>query len=67
MINNLLRKAPVQLASGDQILSWGRCLGRIKKSGFEPRTIFDIGVYKGTDVLYRAFPEAFYYLIDPSR
>lgn len=33
--------------------------------GFEPNTIFDIGVCMGTPGLYDDFPEALYVLIDP--
>jgi FkbM family methyltransferase len=31
-----------------------------------PRTIFDVGVAFGTFELYREFPDAFYYLVDPT-
>ena len=34
--------------------------------GFQPRTVFDIGVGFGTWGLYRAFPDAFYHLVDPT-
>ena len=34
---------------------------------FRPATVFDIGVAYGTYELYRAFPDAFYHLIDPTR
>lgn len=37
----------------------------LKKLGFVPRTVFDIGVAYGTDDLYRAFPQAHYYLVEP--
>ena len=33
--------------------------------GFAPKTIIDVGVYKGTPWLYRAFPDAKFHLIDP--
>lgn len=32
-----------------------------------PRTVFDIGVAEGTPWLYQAFPQAHYFLIDPTR
>ena len=40
-------------------------LKHINKLGFEPNTIFDIGVAKGTIGLYKAFPKSFFVLIDP--
>ena len=47
--------------------SWARTMGVLKHHGFSPATIFDIGVGYGTFPLYRAFPDAFYHLIDPAR
>ena len=38
----------------------------LKHHGFSPVTVFDIGVGYGTFPLYRAFPHAFYHLIDPA-
>jgi len=39
----------------------------LKSRGFQPRTVFDVGVAFGTFELYREFPDAFYYLIDPTQ
>ena len=47
--------------------SWARTMGVLKHHGFSPATVFDIGVGYGTFPLYRAFPNAFYHLIDPAR
>lgn len=47
--------------------SWPRTMAVLKHHGFAPATVFDIGVAYGTFPLYRAFPEAFYHLIDPAR
>jgi FkbM family methyltransferase len=47
--------------------SWARTMGVLKHHGFSPTTVFDIGVGYGTFPLYRAFPNAFYHLIDPAR
>jgi FkbM family methyltransferase len=47
--------------------SWTRTMGVLKHHGFSPATIFDVGVGYGTFPLYRAFPRAFYHLIDPAR
>ena len=47
--------------------SWTRTMGVLKHHGFSPATIFDVGVGYGTFPLYRAFPRAFYHLIDPAQ
>ena len=47
--------------------SWARTMGVLKHHGFCPVTVFDIGVGYGTFPLYRAFPDAFYHLIDPAQ
>src|SRR5262252_2331730 len=47
--------------------SWPRSMAVLKHHGFSPATVFDIGVGYGTFPLYRAFPDAFYHLIDPAR
>lgn len=46
---------------------WTAGLDTLKARGFSPRTVFDIGVATGTDELYDAFPDATYYLVDPTR
>jgi FkbM family methyltransferase len=46
--------------------SWSRTMGVLKHHGFSPATVFDVGVGYGTFPLYRAFPDAFYHLIDPA-
>lgn len=40
-------------------------LGFVKNRGFQPRTVFDIGVGYGTPWLYEAFPGAHFVLIEP--
>lgn len=65
--NHLLEKFSLQLARSGKLPSWDYCLSHIKASGFRPKTVFDVGVARGTEILYRAFPDAFYYLVDPSR
>jgi FkbM family methyltransferase len=47
--------------------SWSRTMAVLKHHGFSPATVFDVGVGYGTFPLYRAFPDAFYHLIDPAR
>jgi FkbM family methyltransferase len=46
--------------------SWRATADVIKRHGLRPRTVFDIGVAYGTYELYREFPDAFYYLVDPT-
>lgn len=40
-------------------------LEHVKRIGFTPKTIFDVGVAKGTRDLYKAFPDSFFVLIEP--
>ena len=40
-------------------------LTQLSNNGFQPNTIFDVGVAKGTRDLYRAFPKSFFVLIEP--
>lgn len=57
-----------KISSGEASMqNWATCLELLKARGFQPRTIFDIGVAMGTPELYAAFPDASYYLIDPTR
>ena len=65
--NQLMEKFSLQLGTSGKMPSWKYCLNHIKKIGFRPKTIFDVGIARGTEILYQAFPNAFYYLIDPSR
>jgi FkbM family methyltransferase len=46
--------------------SWRHSFRIFERYGFSPATVFDIGVGFGTPALYHAFPDAFYYLIDPT-
>ncbi len=64
----LQRYAGMIVHSGDDFVStWPLVLGKLKRRGFQPRTVFDVGVARGTPDLYAAFPDAHYYLIDPTR
>ena len=38
---------------------------QLKDNGFNPYTIIDVGVAKGTPDLYDVFPDSFFYLIEP--
>ena len=39
--------------------------GYVKSRGFQPQTVFDVGVGNGTPWLYGAFPDAHFVLIEP--
>ncbi len=39
----------------------------MKRHGITPKTVFDIGIAKGTPDLYAAFPNAEYHLFDPTQ
>jgi FkbM family methyltransferase len=52
--------------AGRLLSAWPSALRDLKRRGFQPRTIFDIGVADGTPDLYAAFPHAEYYLVDPT-
>jgi FkbM family methyltransferase len=47
--------------------SWEKSFAVLRRHGLCPATVFDIGVAYGTYELYRAFPDAHYHLIDPTR
>jgi FkbM family methyltransferase len=40
-------------------------LKNLKKLGFYPKVVFDVGVANGTPWLYSAFPDAMFYLFEP--
>jgi FkbM family methyltransferase len=46
--------------------SWEKSFAVLRRYGLQPATVFDIGVAYGTYELYRAFPDAYYHLIDPT-
>ena len=39
--------------------------GYLKRLGFQPRTVVDVGVAYGTPPIYEAFPESFLVLVEP--
>lgn len=49
------------------IAMWVSGTHTLKGMGFEPRTVFDLGVAAGTPDLYDAFPKARFVLVDPTR
>lgn len=67
LLKDRLRPLVSALPQLSGLPSWARTMGVLKHHGFSPTTVFDIGVGYGTFPLYRAFPGAFYHLIDPAR
>jgi FkbM family methyltransferase len=66
-LKDVLRPFVSALPQLSGLPSWSRTMGVLKHHGFAPATVFDIGVGYGTFELYRAFPDAFYHLIDPAQ
>ncbi|MBN9541271.1 MAG: FkbM family methyltransferase [Reyranella sp.] len=64
---DVLRPFVSSLPALSGLPSWSRSMRVLQHHGFQPQTVFDIGVAYGTFPLYRAFPNAFYHLVDPAR
>jgi FkbM family methyltransferase len=67
VVRNLAAKAGVLIGRLDEAPNWEYSLGLLKKAGLRPKTVFDIGVARGTLRLYFAFPDATFHLIEPTR
>jgi len=65
-LKNALRPFVSALPQLSGLPSWSRSMAVLKHHGFSPATVFDIGVAYGTFPLYRAFPNAFFHLVDPA-
>lgn len=46
-------------------LGYQGILSNLKKYGFNPSYIFDVGVADGTPWLYESFPDAYYFMFEP--
>jgi FkbM family methyltransferase len=55
----------VEILRAGRAPSWDYSFAMLKKKGFNPNTIIDIGVARGTPVLYSAWPNAAFILVDP--
>lgn len=66
-LKDFLRPYNVYLPGRVTAPSWQQSFRVLEHYGFRPNTVFDIGVAYGTYDLYRAFPDAYYHLIDPTR
>jgi FkbM family methyltransferase len=67
LVKDALRPFVSALPQLSGLPSWPRTMAVLKHHGFAPATVFDIGVGYGTFPLYRAFPDAFYHLVDPAQ
>src|SRR5438270_13201280 len=65
-LKDVLRPHVSRLRERPVVPSWGQSFRVLERYGCRPNTVFDIGVAYGTYELYRAFPDAFYHLIDPT-
>jgi FkbM family methyltransferase len=66
-VKDALRPLASAMPQLSALPSWPRSMRVLKNHGFSPASVFDIGVAYGTFPLYRTFPEAFYYLVDPAK
>jgi FkbM family methyltransferase len=66
-LKDVLRPLEPYLPARESSLSWRLAVRALQHHGFNPATVFDVGVGFGTWGLYRAFPDAFYHLIEPTR
>ena len=60
ILKKLIRK--IFFVTANQRLTLYQSLLHIKKLGFNPNTIIDVGVAKGTKDSYKAFPRSFFFL-----
>jgi len=70
IVNRILRPFGVQiyrevLVERSRRATYAGGLAMLKKAGFDPKTVIDVGVASGTMELYEAFPTARHVLIDP--
>jgi FkbM family methyltransferase len=67
LINQVLRPLGHIIIHEPCVPSWQRFFTVLRANSLTPQTVFDIGVAQGTPWLYGAFPDAFYYLVDPTK
>jgi len=65
--NRAVRPLGAEIIPAGTAPSWDVFFAHLERVGFAPKTVFDIGVAAGTPWLYRAYPDAKYFLIDPTR
>ncbi len=67
LLQPLLGKATPLIRRVNTMVMWPAGLRHLRRRGFAPKTVFDVGVAAGTADLYAAFPDAHLVLIDPTR
>ena len=67
LINQVLRSVGHIITREPCVPAWQIFFAVLRVNSVMPQTVFDIGVAQGTPWLYGAFPDAFYYLMDPAR
>src|SRR5260370_2428407 len=65
-VKDALRPLEPWLPARDSSLSSRHAVQALRHHGFEPRTVFAVGVGSGTWGLYPPFPAPFYHLVDPT-
>ena len=65
LLNILLKKIYLIINKKNQRNNLYSGLTFLKKKGFYPETIIDVGVAKGTKPLYLTFPKSYFLLIEP--
>jgi FkbM family methyltransferase len=66
ILRPLLGAATPLLQPAGSLAMWAAGIRNLQRHGFDPKTVFDVGVAAGTPELYAAFPRARFCLIDPT-
>lgn len=66
-LNKLLEFKAHVVVPHDIVPDFERFAKLLDRYDLMPRTVIDVGVAEGTPWLYRAFPEAFFILVDPTQ
>jgi FkbM family methyltransferase len=65
-LNTALRRIGLRIAkTSSPTRTFTDFFEHVKRLGFEPRTVIDIGIADGTPAIYKAYPKAKYYLVEP--
>ncbi len=66
VLNRVLAKVGHRIDFDSIIPQFDRLVAHLDRAGLSPVTVFDIGVADGTPWIYKAYPAAKYFLIDPT-
>ena len=66
LVNKVLKKVGHRIDMDSVIPQFERFSNTLRQSKLVPNTIVDIGIAEGTPWLYTAFPDAKYFLVDPT-